>query len=88
MRSFKDFQEEQGVSPNTIVVVSNDAGNQIEVKSVGMNATSFLRPGSGLTGEQVEELKRKGWKIRYADNMPAKSDGPKSSGKAGEPQKD
>ena len=88
MQSFRDFHEEQEVSPNTIVVVSNDAGNQIEVKSVGVNATTFLRPGNTLTGDQVEQLKRKGWKVRYADNMPVDNGGPKSSGKAGEPQKD
>lgn len=88
MQSFKDFHEVQEVSPNTIVVVSNDNGNSLEVKSVGVNATSFLRPGNGLTGDEVEQLKRKGWKIRYADKMPADSNGPTSSGKAGEPQKD
>lgn len=88
MQSFKDFHEVKEVSPNTIVVVSNDAGNQITVKSVGVNATTFLRPGTNLTGNQVEDLKRKGWKVRYADDMPEPSDGPTSSGKAGVPQKD
>lgn len=86
MQSFKDFHEVQAVSPNTIVVVSNDAGNQLQVKAVGVNATTFLRPGNGLTGDEVEQLKRKGWKIRYADNMPVDNDGPTPSGKAGVPQ--
>jgi len=49
---------------------------------------SFLRPGTNLTASQVDELKGKNWDIRYSDTELTKSDGPKSSGQAGKPQKD
>ena len=88
MQKFSDFLEQQELGPNTIVCSGNMSGNQWTIKSCGKNAMEFLRPGTNLTGDQVEDLKSKNWDIRYADEITPKSDGPTSSGKAGVPQKD
>lgn len=88
MQKFSDFLEQQELKPNTIVCMGNGSGNQWTIKSCGKNAMSFLRPGTNLTNDQVEDLKGKNWDVRYADEITPKSDGPKHSGKAGVPQKD
>ena len=87
MQKFSDFLEQQELKPNTIVCSGNGSGNQWTIKSCGKNAMSFLRPGTNLTNDQVEDLKGKNWDVRYADEITPKSDGPTSSGKAGVPQK-
>ena len=48
----------------------------------------IMKPGQNLTDGQLEELKSKKWDVRYADEITPKSNGPKSSGKAGVPQSD
>jgi len=88
MQKFSDFLEQQELKPNTIICTGNSSGNQWMVKQCGKNAMSFLRPGTNLTASQVDELKGKNWDIRYSDTELTKSDGPKSSGQAGKPQKD
>jgi hypothetical protein len=88
MQKFSDFLEQEQLKPNTIVCRGNASGNQWEVKSCGKNAMGFLRPGTNLTNDQIEDLKNKKWDVRYADEITPKSDGPTSSGKAGVPQKD
>ena len=88
MQKFSDFLEQQNLRPNTIVCAGNGSGNQWTIKSCGTNAMGFLRPGTNLTNDQVEDLKSKKWDVRYADEITPKSVGPTSSGKAGVPQKD
>ena len=69
---------------NTIVVARKD-GRTMQIVKCGGNC-NFLSPGQTLNQGNVEELSGKGWEIRYSDTIPQKQEGPKSSGKAGEPQ--
>ena len=88
--NFNEFNETKKVKPNTIVCKGNSSGNQWSVKTCGINAAKMigLTPGQNLTDSQLEELKSKKWDVRYADEITPKSNGPKSSGKAGVPQSD
>jgi hypothetical protein len=74
------------VGPNTLVLARKDA-RTLQIVKCGVNC-NFLNPGQTLNPGNVEELSGKGWEIRYSDTIPQKQDGPKSSGKAGVPQKD
>ena len=75
------------VPPNTCVALGVDDPTACHVFQCGKNCT-FTRVGQTLNVDNIKELSGKGWEIRYADTLPTKQDGPKSSGKAGEPQKD
>ena len=86
MDSFKNDIDEDKVDNNTIVCSRKDA-NRFEVTKCGKNC-SFLTPGQTLTVDHCKELSGKGWNVRYAEKAFKKQEGPKSSGKAGVPQKD
>ena len=91
MESFKNFISEKEsvkdtIGNNTLVLARKD-GKTFTVSKCGKNCT-FTNVGSTLNVDNIRELSGKGWEIRYADTLPTKQDGPKSSGKAGEPQKD
>ena len=91
MEKFKDYISEKDsvkdtIGNNTLVLARKDA-KTFTVSKCGKNCT-FTRVGQTLNVDNIKELSGKGWEIRYADTLPTKQDGPKSSGKAGEPQKD
>ena len=91
MESFKGYISEKesvkdSIGPNTLVVARKDS-KTFTVSKCGKNC-NFMNVGQTLNVDNIKELSGKGWEVRYADTLPTKQDGPKSSGKAGEPQKD
>ena len=91
MDKFRNFISEKEsvkdtIGNNTLVLAKKD-GKTFTVSKCGKNCT-FAGVGSTFNVDNIRELSGKGWEIRYADTLPTKQDGPKSSGKAGEPQKD